>query len=138
MKKIFLAFILLISSFGLSSFASGGPSYGDVEGYYETVSLAKVLDILNENKGTILDVRNNDEVEKTGLIKRAKHIPLDNLENRLNELDKDKTYITFCNTGNRSKKAAEILNKNGFKNIYNSQEGMSTWPYKDMIEPVKK
>lgn len=138
MKKIFLSLVLLVTSFTLSSFASGGPSYKDVEGYYETVSLAKVMDILKENKGTLLDVRNNDEVEKTGLVKGSKHIPLPELENRLNELDKEKTYVTFCNSGNRSKKAAEILSKNGFKNIYNSQEGMSTWPYKDMVEPVKK
>ena len=137
MKKIILSMLLLLLGLSSTSFANT-PSYNDVEGYYETVSLAEVMDILNKNKGILLDVRNNDEVEKTGLVKGAKHIPLPELEKRLPELNKDETYITFCVSGNRSKKAAEILKKNGFKNVYNSKEGMSTWPYKDMGEPVKK
>ncbi|WP_418964129.1 rhodanese-like domain-containing protein [Cetobacterium sp.] len=113
-------------------------SFNDVEGDYETIPLSEVMEILNANKATLLDVRNNDEVEKTGIVKGAKHIPLPELESRLNELDRDQPYITFCAVGGRSKKAAAILSKNQFKKVYNAKEGMNTWPYKDMVEPIKK
>ena len=137
MKKIILSMLLLLLGLGTLSFAST-PSYNDIEGHYETVSLSEVMDILNKNRGILLDVRNNNEIEKTGLVKGSKHIPLPELEKHLSELNKNDTYITFCVSGKRSKTAAEILKKNGFKNVYNSKDGISTWPYKDMIEPVKK
>lgn len=113
-------------------------TFNNVEGDYETIPLSQVMEILKENKATLLDVRNNDEIERTGIIKGAKHIPLPELEGRLNELDKNQPYITFCAVGGRSKKAAAILSKNHFKKVYNAREGMNTWPYKDMVEPVKK
>ena len=137
MKKILLSMFFLVSGFSISSFGDTLPTQ-NIEGYYETVPLSEVMDILNKNKATFLDVRNQDEIEKTGVIKGSKHIPLPELNNRLNELDQNKSYITFCASGNRSKKAAEILSKNNFKNIYNAKEGMNTWPYKEMVEPVKK
>ncbi|MDX8336002.1 rhodanese-like domain-containing protein [Candidatus Cetobacterium colombiensis] len=112
-------------------------TFNNVEGDYETIPLSEVKNILTENKAKLLDVRNDDEIKETGIIKGAKHIPLPELENRLNELDKDQPYITFCAVGGRSKKAAAILSKNGFKKVYNAKEGMNTWPYKEMVEPVK-
>ena len=51
MKKIILSMLLLLLGLGTTSFANT-PSYNDVEGYYETVSLSEVMDILNKNKGT--------------------------------------------------------------------------------------
>lgn len=135
MKKIILFIFLSLLNLSVTSLANT-PTYNNVEGYYETISLAEVMNILNKNKGILLDVRNNDEVKKTGSIKGAQHIPLPELEKRLSELNKNNTYITFCASGNRSKKAAEILKKNGFKNIYNSKEGMNSWNHKDMIEPI--
>ncbi|WP_297598985.1 rhodanese-like domain-containing protein [uncultured Cetobacterium sp.] len=109
-------------------------SFNNVEGSYETIPLSEVKKILDENKATLIDVRNPDEIQKTGIIKGAKNIPLPELENRLNELDKDSPYITFCAVGGRSKKAAAILSDNGFKKIYNASEGMTTWPYPEMLE----
>ncbi|MBC2850091.1 rhodanese-like domain-containing protein [Cetobacterium sp. 8H] len=109
-------------------------SLNDIEGDYETIPLSEVKQILDENKAILIDVRNPDEIQKTGMIKGAKNIPLPELEGRLNELDKNQPYITFCAVGGRSKKAAAILSKNGFKKIYNAQEGMNTWPYPKMIE----
>ncbi|MEG0068833.1 rhodanese-like domain-containing protein [Cetobacterium sp.] len=109
-------------------------SFNNVEGDYETIPLSEVKQILDQNKATLIDVRNPDEIQKTGIIKGAKSIPLPELEGRLNELDKNQPYITFCAAGGRSKKAAAILSKNGFKKIYNAQEGMNTWPYPEMVE----
>lgn len=148
MKKLFIIILILLVGVFLFDKMSSTKKIKDdllktaytatnnVEGDYETISLSEVAKMLKENKANLLDVRNNDEIEKTGIIKGAKHIPLPELENHLNELDKSESYITFCAVGGRSKKAAAILSKNGFKNVYNAEEGMSTWSYQDMVEKV--
>ena len=63
-----------------------------------------------------LDVRENAEVEAYALPK-YQQIPLGQLRSRLNELDKDKTYVTFCAIGVRSYNGARILMNNGFKSV---------------------
>ena len=63
-----------------------------------------------------LDVREPAEIEAYALPK-YQHIPLGLLRGRLNELDKDKEYVTFCAIGVRSYNAARILMNNGFKNV---------------------
>ena len=62
------------------------------------------------DKGAIiLDVRTQKEWDK-GHISNAKHIPLDDLQNHVEELKKlNKPVITCCASGVRSAKAAEFL-----------------------------
>jgi rhodanese-related sulfurtransferase len=57
----------------------------------------------------------------------AAHFPLDALENDLSKLDKNKPVYVICQTGRRSQKGAEILQKAGFKEIYNIIGGTSAW-----------
>lgn len=67
---------------------------------------------LLERGAIILDVRTQREWDK-GHIENAKHIPLDELRNRVGELKKlNKPVITCCASGARSAKAAEYLNLN--------------------------
>lgn len=108
----------------------------DVAGEYKTISLAEVKSMVEKKQGQVLDVRTIEEIAETGMIKGAKNIPIAELESRLGELDKNKTYITFCAKGGRSAKAAALLSKAGFKNIYNASEGMTSWNYPELI--VKK
>jgi rhodanese-related sulfurtransferase len=37
---------------------------------------------------------------------------------KINELDKKKTYLVYCRSGNRSKTALEIMKQLGFENVY--------------------
>lgn len=69
----------------------------------------------------ILDVRNYDEV-KDGSLKGAVNIPLGELRDRLDELDKNRPIVTFCSIGYRSYLAVKILQQNGF-NVYNIKGG---------------
>ncbi|HUH29660.1 rhodanese-like domain-containing protein [Gelidibacter sp.] len=67
---------------------------------------------LLEKGAIILDVRTQREWDN-GHIKHAKHIPLDDLRNRIGELKKiNKPVITCCASGARAAKAAEFLNLN--------------------------
>lgn len=108
--------------------------FNKTSGEFETISLSKVRDMVVDGKGIVLDVRNADEIEKTGMIKGSINIPVGELENRLSELDKNKTYIAFCAVGGRSKRAATILSEAGFKHVYNAEEGMNTWSYPELIQ----
>ncbi|MGL5656637.1 MAG: rhodanese-like domain-containing protein [Fusobacteriaceae bacterium] len=92
-----------------------------VEGNYKTISLEEV--------NVLLDVRKPEELKADGYILGSKNIPLGDLEARMNELDKNAKYITFCAVGGRSQKAAALLANNGFTDILNAKEGMKTWPY---------
>jgi rhodanese-related sulfurtransferase/TusA-related sulfurtransferase len=60
-------------------------------------------------------------------IPNAISIPLGELEDRLNELNKEDEIFVICNTGNRSDLAAQKLTEEGFKTVINVVPGMSEW-----------
>lgn len=72
----------------------------------------------------ILDVRRSTEAE-TEHVSGAINISLVDLENRLDELDKNQKYLLHCAGGYRSMIAASILTNNGFKNILNIHGGFA-------------
>ncbi|HFI2472024.1 TPA: FAD-dependent oxidoreductase [Streptococcus suis] len=65
------------------------------------------------NGKILLDVRNPGEVAK-GQFKEFIHIPLDQLRERIGELDASKEYIVSCHSGLRSYIAERILKEKGF------------------------
>lgn len=101
----------------------------DIKGEYRTISLNEVKEMLDKKEAILLDVRNPEELKNDGYINPSINIPLGELENRIGELDKEETYITFCAVGGRSAKAAAILSNKGFNKIYNAKEGIKAWPY---------
>ena len=82
----------------------------------------------NGKKLSIIDVREDDEVAQ-GMIPGAKHIPLGDIENRLDEIDKDTEHIMVCRSGGRSTKACQILMSKGYK-VQNMVGGMTAWDAK--------
>jgi peroxiredoxin family protein/rhodanese-related sulfurtransferase/TusA-related sulfurtransferase len=62
----------------------------------------------------LLDVRTAAEVE-AGTLPGAVHIPLEQLRDRLGDLDKDSEWLAFCQVGLRGYLATRILLQNGFK-----------------------
>ncbi len=77
----------------------------------------------------ILDVRTEEEFYgPLGHIEGAMLIPIDDLADRLNELDsvKDKTIYVVCRSGNRSNRGKDILNANDFTAV-NIDGGMLAW-----------
>jgi NADPH-dependent 2,4-dienoyl-CoA reductase/sulfur reductase-like enzyme/rhodanese-related sulfurtransferase len=75
--------------------------------------------------GLILDVRDEDEIAK-GMLPNARHIPLSQLRNRLNELDNSKPIVVYCQSGMRSYLASRILQQNGF-NCSNLTGAYKSW-----------
>ncbi len=67
------------------------------------------------SKGTILmDVRMESE-HKAGSIKGSINLPLFMLRMKAEGLDKNKSYICYCETGRRSSAAAYLLSEQGFE-----------------------
>jgi rhodanese-related sulfurtransferase len=79
----------------------------------------------NENI-VVIDVREAAEYAFNH-IPNAISIPLGELEDRLNELNKQDEIFVVCRTGNRSDLAAQKLTENGFTNVINVVPGMSEW-----------
>ncbi|NSL51921.1 sulfurtransferase TusA family protein [Calidifontibacillus erzurumensis] len=82
--------------------------------------------IKNNEPIVILDVREEAEYIFSH-IPGAVSIPLGDIEDRLQELDKDKEIYVICRNGNRSDFAAQKLAKNGFGKVFNVVPGMSGW-----------
>lgn len=70
----------------------------------------------------ILDVREDVEV-KLGMIEDAVHIPLNDLRDRLDELDEEKEIVVYCAVGLRGYLGARILMQNGFDDVKNLSGG---------------
>lgn len=134
MKKLLLllmmSFILILGTACSNDSASNGDSP------VKTMTgeqLEKQNDGKKKDEVLIIDVRANDEY-KEGHIPHAINIALEDVENRLDEIAdfKDKPVILYCNTGNRSGKAADILVENGFINVTNA-EGVKEHEY-DLVK----
>ena len=95
--------------------------------YDNNISIEKLKEM--ENKGyTVIDVRSPQEY-KEGHIEGAISIPEYELENRArNELiDLEKPIIVYCSTGHRSKRAQELLEQMGYKEVYNLENGWQNY-----------
>ena len=65
----------------------------------------------------------------------AKFIPLNKLDRRYSELDRQKNIITYCRSGRRSMGGAILLCNQGFQELYNMDGGILKWPYETVKGP---
>ena len=97
---------------------------------YKEVSVTEADEVFsnpNISHYTILDVRNPSEIHKNGLIEDSVNIPLDDLRDRLNELDKNKHIFVYCAKGLRGYLSSLILLHHGFENVSNIGGGFTAW-----------
>ncbi|MBN2010035.1 MBL fold metallo-hydrolase [candidate division KSB1 bacterium] len=80
--------------------------------------------ITGDDNFVLLDVRTPLEFEDNH-IDGAINIPVADLRTRHHELEKDKTTVIICSSGNRSSLGASILKQHGFTDIYNVAGGMT-------------
>lgn len=81
------------------------------------VAAFKELILKQPKDSIILDVRNKAEVA-TGAIPNSINIPLEELEQKLAELPKDKNIVIHCATGARAEMAYNVLKKAGINAKY--------------------
>jgi rhodanese-related sulfurtransferase len=106
---------------------------------YKDISSDEVAIFTASSDALIVDVRLEEEWLETGVIsgavlstyfdKQARPLKTEFLK-KLAEAtrgDKSKQIVVVCRTGLRSKLAAGILDREGYKNIYNYKDGMVNW-----------
>lgn len=71
-----------------------------------------------KEKPFLVDVRSVAEF-KSGSVKNAINIPLDQIETKLETFKNKSNIVVFCRSGNRSGMAKSILNKKGINNVLN-------------------
>ena len=80
--------------------------------------------ILKNDKNAILvDVRSPQEYKEVHL-DGSINIPLYDLERNTEKINKQNTIILYCQSGNRSNKALEILEEQGCTSIYQIEGGL--------------
>ncbi len=128
MKKLILlvVFALVMSFYGCNESKSSEA---------KVVSAQEVFDAVYGREGDhqLVDVRTEAEFGVSHL-KNAQNIcvTLDNFEERVKGLDKNKPVYVYCKSGGRSAKAAKILTDIGFTKVYDLQGGITNWKEKGL------
>ena len=74
---------------------------------------------------TLLDVREDWELGVAS-VPNVVHIPMGQVADRLQELDKDTEIVVLCRSGRRSLEVAKFLQQNGYKTV-NLAGGILAW-----------
>ena len=95
---------------------------------FQNVKVEKFKSLVDENGGTLLDVRTKEETD-AGYIEGAAFLDFynDSFEERLKTLNLAKPVYVYCRSGGRSSKAAAMLIDLGFKEVYNLDGGIKAW-----------
>jgi NADPH-dependent 2,4-dienoyl-CoA reductase/sulfur reductase-like enzyme/TusA-related sulfurtransferase len=90
-----------------------------------SVFYAEDVASIDTSKQLLVDVRTKSEYEQ-GTIPQSVNLPLDDMRVRMNELDRTKELLVYCQVGLRGYLATRILVQNGF-NAKNMSGGYKTW-----------
>ena len=103
----------------------------------KAVTPAIATQLINKEDAVILDIRPKKEWA-TGNITGARHIPMADLERRMEELNKfkEKPIIVVCNLGQTAGAASKKLQASGFTNVARLSGGMTEWKAQSL--PVVK
>lgn len=93
----------------------------------QDINKDQVNSLIND-KVTVIDLRTEKEFEN-GKIGSSLNIDFQKREfiDNLNKLDKEKPYVIYCMSGNRSLKASHVMKSLGFKIIYHYKKGYNDW-----------
>ena len=100
----------------------------------KTITADEALKLSNEDKCTLIDIREKGELDKTGRVENSNHIPRGMLEFWLDpegpyfksgKIDMNKEMVLFCAGGLRSALAAKSLKEMGFEKVSHIDGGFA-------------
>ena len=100
----------------------------------KTITADEALKLSNEGICTLLDIREKEELVKTGRVENSNHIPRGMLEFWLDpdgpyfktgKFDMNKEMVLFCAGGLRSALAVKSLKEMGFEKVSHIEGGFS-------------
>lgn len=100
---------------------------GDRLSGFKGVQADEAVRLFNDG-AYMLDVRTAGEF-KDGYIGEATNISVTELASKMGQLpaNKEEPILVYCQTGARSSRAAGMLAKNGYANVYNLAGGIMAW-----------
>jgi rhodanese-related sulfurtransferase len=91
------------------------------------ISAPKAAALIKDKKDLqLIDVRTAAEYAD-GHLANAKLIPVQELPQRLAEIDKNKPVLLYCRSGHRSGNALKILQDKGYKDAKHIEGGIGAW-----------
>jgi len=108
------------------------PSQETTTQIIEDITSQEAFTLIQNNQNNpdfiILDVRTRQELAD-GHIENVINIDFysETFRDELNNLDKNKTYLIYCRSGNRSGKTLNIMAELNFREVYNILEGIVSW-----------
>lgn len=101
------------------------------------ITIAEFEKMSSKKKNLVVDVRTPEEVA-TGHLAGSVNLNFlgENFPQEISKLNKNKTYLLYCKSGNRTRKAADQMQKAGFKHVYMLQGGITAW--NEAGKPVEK
>lgn len=85
----------------------------------------------------LVDVRTPQEYAEAHLVAAVNiDVKAGNFREEIEKLDKARPVFVYCRSGARSKTAANILLKAGFKEVYDLDKGINAW--REAGKPVEK
>jgi rhodanese-related sulfurtransferase len=100
------------------------------------ITPAQAREMIAQGNTLVIDVRDAPEVQQSGKVEGALHVPRGMLEFRADpespfydkNFSKEKTVITYCGSGGRAALAGKTLKDMGYQRVYNSGS------FKDWVE----
>lgn len=88
----------------------------------------EVQEKIKQGQGTVcfIDVRSPDEFA-SGHVPGAMCVPIDEIESGRAAIPRDRTVILSCQSGRRSLRAKELLQRQGYQNLLEMEGGFSAW-----------
>ena len=127
MRKIGLelAMIIMVGFLILPSCSNAQKEEGTIA---KDVDVTEFKKLIENSEGLLLDVRTAGEINQ-GYIENDTKIDFrsSSFESEIEKLDKDKPVYVYCASGGRSGKTMAMMNKNGFKEVYNLKGGFGAW-----------
>jgi rhodanese-related sulfurtransferase len=81
--------------------------------------------LAGKSKPVVIDVRKAAEIDESGAVPGALHIPIERLPERVSELPKDKELAFYCGGGGRASRAAQAAWNAGYRSV--SFFGLRDW-----------
>ena len=138
MKREYLVILvlLLLVSTGVVSMGGcaekAGPADQATTQIIKDVTAKEAYALIQENQGSadfiIIDVRTPEEFAD-GHIENAVNIDSrsETFESEIGTLDRDKAYLIYCRSGNRSRGALNLMVKLDFREVYHLSVGITGW-----------
>lgn len=91
----------------------------------ESLAPERVAELLRAGEAELIDVREDEEWD-AGHISGARHIVLEEVSSRAGEIERERTVVFHCASGNRSAMVADAFRKDGY-DAHNMAGGVKAW-----------